>query len=393
MFMIWLTGSNAVLTAYDYVMMPLLVIAYFFMLAPVTYFYFIVWGRAKDTLKLLAGNRLRDADDISVPGKIGFDITRLKNMIIQLRENLEEIQVVCKSSQGPVDDMLISSKMVSAIIGKHKFIVEKTYQSVEEYQHFIKMIEAANQRFDKNSQEIDESITGLADSTGNFRECIHKLQVLVEASSHLIAQGEDSVTSVTKAMGEVQERSGQIKDIMQIVNDVSQRTNLLSLNAAIEAARAGESGKGFAVVADEISRLANRSAGSFKEIEELITATNESITNGNALVTSTISVLKDIMSQVGEIRGTTGEVEQIADHVALNISEVIGNVSNLADEIDTVKHDTSHQKTLLEELRGITENMSEEMDQLEREVDQLDTLIPQIQHHSDAIHSVAERVM
>jgi methyl-accepting chemotaxis protein len=287
--------------------------------------------------------------------------------------------------------MLLSSKMVTSIIGKHKFIVNKTYQSVEEYQQFIAMIENSNIRFDKNSQEIDESITGLADSTGRFREYIQKLQAHVVASSHLIAQGEDSVTSVTEAMSQVRERSAQIKDIMQIVNDVSQRTNLLSLNAAIEAARAGESGRGFAVVADEISRLANRSAGSFKEIEQLITATNQSIANGNALVTSTIGVLKDIMNQVGEIRVTTAEVEEIADTVAVNISEVIGNVSNLSSEISTVKHDTSNQKALLEDLRQVTHNMAGEMEQLESEVSQLDVIIPQIQTHSDAIHGIAER--
>ncbi|MDH5655502.1 MAG: methyl-accepting chemotaxis protein [Spirochaetia bacterium] len=390
---LWLLTSSVNYQGLDFFFIFLIFTAYLMLLGGGIFFYYNYWNKTNQILKLISSNQLRESEFLEIGGNTGIYIDKLRNIILQLRENLDEIQLVCKRSQAPVDDMLLSSKMVSAIIGKHKFIVSKTFESVEEYQLFIKMIENANNRFDKNSQEIDTSIMGLADSTGHFRECIHKLQGLVEQSSALIEQGEGSVTSVTGAMADVQERSGQIKDIMKIVNDVSQRTNLLSLNAAIEAARAGESGKGFAVVADEISRLANRSAGSFKEIEELILATNQTITNGNVLVNSTIGLLKDIMSQVGEIRSTTGEVEKIADDVALNISEVIGNVSNLSDEIDTVKHDTSHQKLLLDDLKKVTADMSDEMDQLEREVDQLDVLIPQIQKHSESIHNVAERTI
>ena len=76
-----------------------------------------------------------------------------------------------------------------------------------------------------------------------------------------------SITNIT-------ESSQQVTDIISIIDDISDKINLLSLNAAIEAARAGEAGRGFAVVADEISKLADQTAASINDIDSLIRKNN-----------------------------------------------------------------------------------------------------------------------
>ena len=324
-------------------------------------------------------------------GKSGEKISRIKLMLSETNNSLEEIRKVCSMSQRPMEDMLISTKMISGVVEKHRVIVDKTHKSIRHYSTFLQDVADANMRVDKNSSEIDESVTWLANSTGVFRDCIKTLKGLVTSSGVLVSEGEHSIADVTEAMTEIQNRSAQIKDIMQIIHDVSQRTNLLSLNAAIEAARAGEAGRGFAVVADEISRLANRSSSSFKDIENLIIATNESVDHGNALVNATIDVLNTIMKQVTEIQVTTNQVEEISNEVAVNISEVIGNVSNLTDEIEHVKHDTHEQQGLLTELHSFADTMADEMTLLQHELSQMDSLIPQIKNTSDMIHSATEK--
>ena len=94
--------------------------------------------------------------------------------------------------------------------------------------------------------------------------------------------------------------SREMMGIVDIINDISEKINLLSLNAAIEAARAGDAGRGFAVVADEISKLADQTAISIKEIDRLIKVNNDEITAGGDNIDSaidTISACSDLCDE------------------------------------------------------------------------------------------------
>jgi methyl-accepting chemotaxis protein len=95
--------------------------------------------------------------------------------------------------------------------------------------------------------------------------------------------------------------SGEMTGIVEIINSISDQINLLSLNAAIEAARAGDAGRGFAVVADAISKLADQTATSIKDIDGLIRANTEEIERGISNARTTIETISGIIEGVESI--------------------------------------------------------------------------------------------
>ncbi|UTW69580.1 hypothetical protein KHA80_23095 [Anaerobacillus sp. HL2] len=115
-----------------------------------------------------------------------------------------------------------------------------------------------------------------------YQQMLKLLQILLkntvdvaERGGRAIRETVSGMRDINKRITELSSKSVQIGEIIEVIDDIAEQTNLLALNAAIEAARAGEAGKGFAVVADEVRKLAERSGKATKEISELINSIQE----------------------------------------------------------------------------------------------------------------------
>ncbi len=194
---------------------------------------------------------------------------------------------------------------------------------------------------------------------GVTREIAEKMSEAAGRTQAIMAQahsGEESLSEMEATMREINATSARMTDIVGMIHDISDRINLLSLNAAIEAARAGEYGRGFAVVADEISKLADQTTESVKEIDALIRQSNAGITKGITTVGGTVRALSEIIEGVNGIGEMMGAIRRSTEaNVEAGETTTSGaiHVSARSEEIATATEE--HKKAAEEIVRSITD--------------------------------------
>jgi methyl-accepting chemotaxis protein len=180
--------------------------------------------------------------------------------------------------------------------------------------------------------------------------------------SHSLTDANERLTQLLAAMGEIQETSERVANIVRLIDGVAFQTNILSLNAAVEAARAGESGLGFAVVASEVRNLAQRSADAAKEtaglIDEAITAARngmERLEGVSAAFQSLTEGAGKVAALAGELR--TGSLEQVRQME--QITDRIEQIRKLTDSASTVAQQGAQAgESLSGEAAGLTHLVS-----------------------------------
>ncbi len=185
--------------------------------------------------------------------------------------------------------------------------IQNQAASIEEITATMEEISAGSDNVSSGARVQSEAmarLAGMMDELSRITgEMAGRIGETLERTGKIAAMartGEEYIIRMDRSMTEVSETSKEMSGILSMINDISDRINLLSLNAAIEAARAGEYGRGFAVVADEISKLADQTSTSVKDIATLIRKSDEEVRKGAAGVQDTVAVIRDILAGVEE---------------------------------------------------------------------------------------------
>ncbi|WP_370444612.1 methyl-accepting chemotaxis protein [Caulobacter sp. D5] len=184
--------------------------------------------------------------------------------------------------------------------------------------------ELAN-RTEDQAASLVQTTTALGQITTTVNETAQNARQANAAAARAREEAELSdpvVTEAVDAMTRIETSSGQIGQIISVIDEIAFQTNLLALNAGVEAARAGEAGKGFAVVAQEVRALAQRSADAAREIKALIDVSSRQVSAGVERVGKTREALRRIVARVAEIDLQIDAIARSANDQAMNLGEV-----------------------------------------------------------------------
>jgi len=219
-------------------------------------------------------------------------------------------------------------------------------------------------RTEQQAGSLEESASALEELTGTVAQNADNARrgsELATSASSVAARGGAVVEQVVATMGEIDEASKKIVDIISVIDGIAFQTNILALNAAVEAARAGEQGRGFAVVAGEVRTLAQRSATAAREIKQLIDASVAKVGNGTRLVGEAGATMQDVVASVRRVSDIMSEISAASREQSTGIEQVNGAIA----EMDQV---TQQNAALVEEAAAATESMQEQAQNLAQAV-------------------------
>ncbi|HNX57839.1 MAG TPA: methyl-accepting chemotaxis protein, partial [Spirochaetota bacterium] len=293
------------------------------------------------------------ADEI---GRMSFSLReftfKLKDLISNIKSSAEEVTSSANTMSHTTESFATNAQSQAAAS-------EEITATAEEIASGVEMIssEAASQYTD-----VEILVTRMKDLSVMINDMGEKMRSTTQLSvdiSHKAERGAELMGTMSKGMDTIMESSKEMTNIVSIINDISVQINLLSLNAAIEAARAGEAGRGFAVVADEISKLADQTASSLKEIGLLIQENNTEIDRNRESTIETISTISAIIEGVASVNTM---METLANDMSEQLS-INSTVNNMAADIkhrfSEIKIATSEQKIAIDEITKSIFNINE----------------------------------
>lgn len=331
--------------------------------------------------------KVKGNDEIAVMGRsVEHFIASMKEMIRQMGHVSDRLEKQVGSSKNVSGEMNSAANIQSQSMTELNATVDQLSVSVNEIAQNATQLAGVVADTKEDSDKVEDKMRTTV-------EVSEKGKADMESVGNALHNIEISIHNLEEAVDKVGTASGEIVDIIKLIGDIAEETNLLSLNASIEAARAGEAGRGFAVVASQIGVLAKNSADSVAHITSLINEINglvdDAVKQGRSsasdiessadLIHTAVDTFDQIFQNIQEtshlIEGVVEKINQV-DQVATNVAAISEEQAASSDEI------LATSESMLQQAKSISKNseqVEEEAGNLAESADQLADQVKQFQ--------------
>jgi len=293
-----------------------------------------------DTMQKIASGdftadlKIREGDTSSLTHSV-------RDMVDKLSAMIQNVTVVADDLKSSSSDLSAGAQELSA--------------GMSEQSERSELISTASNEMSATTGEIARNLTEISDFAHHTSEKAVNGRKVVDDSLKGVIRIKDTVDKSSELVHSLGKKSQEIKDIVSVISDIADQTNLLALNAAIEAARAGEAGRGFAVVADEVRKLAERTQKATSEISDLVLGTQTEMNN-----------------VISSMEGVTGQV-----HTGLESSKQIAVV------LKDIEEGVSQLQFMVENISSATQEMAATSGQIQQDIDSVASVSIQVKSTSD----------
>ncbi|MBB6480649.1 methyl-accepting chemotaxis protein [Spirochaeta isovalerica] len=280
-------------------------------------------------------------------------------------QSLKETISVGESLNGSARNSLEHTETITGNLETMEKAVENLKSQIESTQNIHETIDRAGQVVLEGSQTQSSAVEQSASAVEEMASSIVQMSKTAESRRELIEELVETEKEVSgqikagqKSFDKVKQSAGEMLNVVSVISDIAERTNLLAMNAAIEAAHAGASGRGFAVVAQEIRKLAEEAGNNSQKIKEIIEGSIKGIDQAVSMNSKVGSEFHSVSEKVREIDNALSEIINGFSELASGTREITHAVENLTEINSSVQTSVSEVTDQLSKGRSSVDEIS-----------------------------------